>query len=897
TGNAAHTWHLTGRDGEGPVTGSFRVLYSGSDWTDWLPHDVSAETLENALLGLESIDDCEVSRTPPGSAGQYVWAVTFKEVRKPTEFGFVIADMGNLSPLEVDASLIRGTDADVLVRYAFGGSMDYAPWEGKRMGAYGHGAGAAYVYSRSSGSVGSIWTEKQKLLGSDTDGQDAFGHHVSVDATHEIIMVGAPYAEDIGVTEVQALSCSAQSGSFTLSFRGFTTEPIPVNASVYELYSAIKGPFGTTSNLHPFPEIDVTKRFGSEWDPQGLCVGNNSVLISFRVPQHDYWGGQGDIELLGVDDTQLRGEVAVSEVVKGTVNPDGPFSRGLQKGAAYVFRMNSNTGSWYQETKLFLDDGLGTDRYGWQVVVQGHSVTNDYAIVSAPGRTGERGSVHVYTYDDTMEQWRSLQILNSELWSTDQDFFGGSLSLAEDTLAVGGAGYNSSAGAVYVFTVSRSGVFQADQQILHPYEARSGDSFGHSLSLYENFLVVGCPGREDTWLHTGREGHDWEGTDVGAVYLYRRDSSEKPYYFFQGLEPSNVKPFDRLGVSVSMEQDTVIAGSHQEYEEGKLVYQRSIQVVTVQADPGGDRVGNFYRLGWKEICEDDEDDICEVRWTRNIETDASGVELKSILEEDFVLGVGVSELVVARSGPDVDTGGYQYSIIFLEETETVPELLVDDSEVTGPNAYVSVEVLNEVPGKLRGVTHVFARQVPGDVESTFREQCFLYPWIKQRQDLFGTTVAISGQFVAVGAPNRDTIHGSMEDQNLTDINTGAVEVFNLDFLSLRFERLNFTVPEGEALSLDITRSYSLGTTQVFFIKSIDRNAVQDFQDYIAAVYDLSVAYPDVPVYKTAADVVGAGTATARSQYYGSDVNRSLWIGGMFDYRGLSDYLPMEDQVR
>lgn len=63
------------------------------------------------------------------------------------------------------------------------------------------------------------------------------------------------------------------------------------------------------------------------------------------------------------------------------------------------------------------------------------------------------------------------------------------------------------------------------------------------------------------------------------------------------------------------------------------------------------------------------------------------------------------------------------------------------------------------------------------------------------------------------------------------------------------------------------------------------------------MYDLSVAYPDVPVFKTAADVVGAGTATARSQYYGSSNNRSLWLGGMFDYRGLSDYTPVGEQVR
>lgn len=44
--------------------------------------------------------------------------------------------------------------------------------------------------------------------------------------------------------------------------------------------------------------------------------------------------------------------------------------------------------------------------------------------------------------------------------------------------------------------------------------------------------------------------------------------------------------------------------------------------------------------------------------------------------KDFGLGVGVSELVVVRSGMDESTGGYQYTIIFLEETDVVPQMLV-----------------------------------------------------------------------------------------------------------------------------------------------------------------------------------------------------------------------------
>lgn len=44
--------------------------------------------------------------------------------------------------------------------------------------------------------------------------------------------------------------------------------------------------------------------------------------------------------------------------------------------------------------------------------------------------------------------------------------------------------------------------------------------------------------------------------------------------------------------------------------------------------------------------------------------------------QDFGLGVGVSELVVARSDVDESTGGYQYTVVFLEETEDVPQMLV-----------------------------------------------------------------------------------------------------------------------------------------------------------------------------------------------------------------------------
>lgn len=43
-----------------------------------------------------------------------------KKVRKPTDFGFVLDNMGNMPAMEVDDTRIRGTDVTVDIRYAFG---------------------------------------------------------------------------------------------------------------------------------------------------------------------------------------------------------------------------------------------------------------------------------------------------------------------------------------------------------------------------------------------------------------------------------------------------------------------------------------------------------------------------------------------------------------------------------------------------------------------------------------------------------------------------------------------------------------------------------------------------------------------------------------------------------
>ncbi|CAM9348358.1 unnamed protein product, partial [Phaeothamnion confervicola] len=925
--------------------------------SEWLSHDAAAADVAVALQALPSVDDVAVTRSWGGAADQFSWSVTFLKARESTIYGYIDTPMGNLPALAADGRRLRGTGATVTVSKVGGGAEDYAPWEGKRIGKFGAEAGAAYVYYRGAEAVGGggadAWWAQQVLTGSDTDAGDRFGQSVSADAEYELIAVGAPYAEDIGVKEQQSVSCNAANGTFTLSFRGFETPPIPANVSLAGLHTLLRGPFGGTAHLHTLPELEVRDAYapgngtivtgtGGEvffsGGDGGLCTGNNTAVLTFRSPVHSYTFGNGDLEALTADGSGLgpaamsdgdgfssgTSTVTVAERVRGTLNPDGPYSDGLQKGAAYLFRRTGpGAGSggggkgsvsgagWYQEAKLQLDDGAGTDRFGWQVLVQGRSRGGDLAAVAAPGRNDEKGAVYVYRFSSRSGGWVYRQALSSDLWSTSRDQFGTAMSLDGDTLVAGGAGAGGGAGAAYVFTLSRTGLFQGDQQLVLE-DARAGDACGYSLQLYGNLIAVGCPGRDGAWRHTRRLAGDG-GADVGAVYVYRRASSEQLFELLQRLTPTNVRPGSRFGAAVALHGGTLVASSLEAYQDSTVGYQRSVQTVTLSSSSSVQRLGGAFRLGWKTKC-DAAESVCETRWTEAIEAAAAAPVVKTALAAAFGLGVGGSEVLVSRSGIDPADGGCRYTVTFLgESSRAVPAMTADAAALTPTAAAaVVVAVTNPVANEVRGTAHVF-RQAESDDDGgygdygsaggddgAFVEQCFLYPWLQQQQDLLGFSAAVTDGYAAVGAPNRDVAQGAVSDGDLVDTNAGAVEVFALGFLDHRFNRRNYTVTEGTTLELTVTRA-TAGITygQAFYVRSVDRNAEADLQAFVAGVYGLENSYPDVGVFEMATEVVIAGTATAQFRRYGASplgVTASTWFSGEFDYRGLADYVPVNARV-
>ena len=322
----------------------------------------------------------------------------------------------------------------------------------------------------------------------DTDKMDRFGASIKMDYAYKRVLVGAPSKDDIGVLEQQSVMCKADGGHFTLSFRGFVSDPVPWNVTRDDLVTHMEQSFGTCVSchdgatadpMHPFPEGSLSI---SPWTG-GLCSQRvsrtddgkfynrtNQAVITFKAPI-------GDVETLEVDASALElggkvgpgsgANVTVWEKVKGTSKPHGADATGTQKGAAYFFEAedpDAITLTWKQAQTIVKPGGHSMDRFGECVTLYG-----DTAVISAPGEELDRGAVYVYEYDHSSGEWGETQRLTSEVWSyAERDVFGSSLSLTEggDTIAVGAPGYGNESGAVFTFRRSESsGLFMADQML------------------------------------------------------------------------------------------------------------------------------------------------------------------------------------------------------------------------------------------------------------------------------------------------------------------------------------------------------------------------------------------------------------------------------------------------
>jgi len=316
-------------------------------------------------------------------------------------------------------------------------------------------SGSAYIYRYN----GSNWVEEDKLLASDGELFDFFGHSVSI--SDDVIIIGAHGESSAsgaayvyrynGSNWVEEAKLTASDGEASDYFG----EAVSVSGGVAVI--------GATGDNYSRGSAYVFRYNGSTWVEEAKLTASD--------------GTNGDELGKGVS---LYADVAVV----GAYYDDS--------GSAYVFRYNGS--NWVEEDKLLASDGNYLDRFGQSVSVEG-----DVALIGAPGDNS--GSAYIFRFDE-VEWVEGDKLLASDGEADDE--FGSDVSLSGDRALIGAPEDDDSgddSGVAYVFRYNEG---QWNQKLkLLASDGSGGDILGTSVSLSGDTALVGAFGDDDLGVNSG----------------------------------------------------------------------------------------------------------------------------------------------------------------------------------------------------------------------------------------------------------------------------------------------------------------------------------------------------------------------------------------------------------
>ena len=365
------------------------------------------------------------------------------------------------------------------------------------------------------------------------------------------------------------------------------------------------------------------------------------------------------------------------------------------------------------------------DNFGYSVAISGDTV-----VVGAPaedsnasGVNGDQtnnsasnaGAAYVFVRNGTT--WSQQAYLKASNTDADDRFSYSGVAVSGDTVVVGAFGEASNAtgvngnqndnsatqaGAAYVFV--RNGTTWSQQAYLKASNTDANDFFGFSMAVSGDTVVVGAYGEDSDATGVNGDQNDNSAPFSGAAYVFVRSGvtwSQQAY-----LKASNTDADDSFGFSVAISGDTVIVGAQTEYSNATGVNGDQ----TNNSAGGAGAAYVFMRTG--------------TTWGQQAYLKASN----TAASDEF----GSS---VAISGDTVVIGA-----------------TFEDSNATAINGDQTNNSASSA-----GAAYVFARN-----GSTWSQQAYLKASNTNASDQFGSSVAVSGDTVVVGANG--------EDSNATGIN-------------------------------------------------------------------------------------------------------------------------------
>jgi hypothetical protein len=350
---------------------------------------------------------------------------------------------------------------------------------------------------------------------------------------------------------------------------------------------------------------------------------------------------------------------------------------------------------------------LNGDSYGYATAVSGSTF-----VAGVPGYAESTGAVYTYTRTSNS----AMKLLGKITAGDGQpgDGFGTALAFSGTTLVVGAPYANNAMGAIYVYTLT-SGVWTQTAE-LNASDGQPGDLFGNAVALSGNALVAGAPGRNG---------------GMGGAYVYTLNGTV--WGQLPVITAGDGQSGDGFGSAVGLDSGNLVIGS----PNATTLVNAATGAAYVYALSGG---------AWSPV------------------TKLAAVDGQSY--DQFGFAVAIVGGLIAIGSPSGNGGAGAVYTFAQSAGAWTPQAELTAWDVAGS------------PGDQFGAALALSGStlVVGDYgKDTYTGQVYLFAlgnsgWSLtttltapdgQPLDEFGTTVAISGSSIAIGAPNAADGNGTL----------------------------------------------------------------------------------------------------------------------------------------
>jgi drug/metabolite transporter superfamily protein YnfA len=403
-------------------------------------------------------------------------------------------------------------------------------------------SGAVYVWVRANGQ----WSQRDYIKASNPESGDLFGSSVALSG--DTLVVGAPQEDSTssGVNGAQNNNDAPESGAAYVFTRanGVWSQQAYLKASnpaASDFFGSSVAVFGDTLVVGAPGEDSMTGGINGNQDND---TETNSGAVYVFTRANGVWSQQAYVkasrpeafDAFGSSVALSGNTLAVGALGEDSNSENNPFNNdAVDSGAVYVYARSQTT--WMLQAYLKASTPEEGDHFGFSV-----SLDRDTLAVGAKDEDSNATGVNGDQGNNTVSNSGAVYVLarQSNAWTQQayvkasnpgiNDYFGYSVTIAGDTLAVGALYENSSlqginqapdnanapqSGAAYVFM--RDNTTWTPRAYLKASNTDQFDSFGGAVSLDGDTLAIGArmEGSAD-----GTQENDG-AVGAGAVYLFQ----------------------------------------------------------------------------------------------------------------------------------------------------------------------------------------------------------------------------------------------------------------------------------------------------------------------------------------------------------------------------------------